>query len=94
MPRIEEVSEPYALPEDALCLSSQGWTRRLEEVQIGLDVGLSLDQALGLIETQNRGLLGPGLVCFALTGHSPAGLFEPSRPTGYVIFRPEFSDVG
>lgn len=81
MPRIERVRNPYILPENALCLTSTGWVSTTEEVQLSLQKGLTLIEALNILWAEHRGLLGEGDLVFACTADEPF-------PTGYMTFQP------
>lgn len=81
MPKIEEIGEDYTLPQGALCLSKNGWLPVLEEVQIQMDPGMKLDEALKIIWKQHEGLLGEGDLIFKAKGQDP--LYR-----GFIVFEP------
>lgn len=82
MPNIENVTKPYTLPEDALCLTPQGWQHETHEVVLQFNPPMTLAAALENIWAQQRGLLGVGELHFKQTGDQP-------YPKGYVVFVPE-----
>lgn len=81
MPKIEQAAEDYTLPDGALCLTKHGWTSTLEEVQIQMDPGMRIDEALRLLWQQHHGLLGEGDIVFKEKGRDP---FH----RGFIVFEP------
>lgn len=86
MHTIEAITEPFTLPEDALCLTPQGWKREAAEIIIQLEGPATLDWALKRVWEQHHGLLGAGHLSFKQTA-----LTNGAHPKGYLIFVPSES---
>jgi len=86
MPKVENVSEEYTLPEGALCFGPNGWVPLLEQIVIETAIP-TLSEVLGLIWQEHQGILGVGELVFAQVGDTDG------RPKGYLIFQPEEDDA-
>lgn len=81
MLKVEPISGPYELPEDALCLTPHGWKHVPHEVILQFQ-GMTLSDVMQAIWTQHGGLLGVGDLVFKQTAAEP-------NPKGFVVFFPQ-----
>lgn len=79
--RVETLTEAFALPEDALCLTPTGWRPEAYEVIIQFEPPMTLERALDSIWTQHGNLLGFGSLVFKQVTAEP-------KPKGYIVFVP------
>lgn len=78
--RIEETTEGFELPDDALCLGPDGWFN--EAHQLVIETIGSLDDALAMIWRDQKGILGFGeLVFYRVEGFRGFIVFHPAEET-------------
>ncbi len=81
MPTIEPLTEPFELPDGAVCLTPTGWRAERFEVIIQLQGGMTLQNALDALWAQHGGLLGEGTLFFKQSAELP-------HPKGFLVFVP------
>lgn len=81
MPAIEQLTGPFALPENALCLTATGWRYEAYEVVVQFQPPMTLAKALDSLWTQHSNLLGEGRLVFKQ-------IVEAPQPRGYIVFIP------